>query len=176
MHLLPGGPFDVDELGSEIIRNQLIAKYKLDLPIADQFYQYLSNIFHLDFGKSFVYTNETVTHSFMLAMQNTIQIFLLGLGMILLIFFLLNYLLFLWPQLKKAIVGLYNILVAIPVMVFILIGFYFFCVFLGWTPVVFDGDTKHLIFPVFLLTFKPSIQLVVFFSKAPARRESKKIC
>lgn len=174
LHLLPGGPFDIDELGSTIIRDQLIEKYKLNQPVLSQFLNYLSNILHFDFGKSFVFSNETVISLFSTSMQNTLQIFGLGLAMILSFFVLINYLIFVVPRLLGPLLGLYNILVSIPLMVFILIGFYFFCIFLGWTPVVFDGATKHLIFPVFLLAFKPSIQLIVFFQKHLQEESRKK--
>ncbi len=174
LHLLPGGPFDIDELGSSVVRDQLIEKYRLNQPILDQFFNYLSKIIKLDFGNSFVYPSESVLSLFTSSMQNTLQIFALGLAMILTLFVLVNYLIFVWPKLLAPVMGLYNILVAIPLMVFILIGFYIFCIFLDWTPVIFDGSAIHLIFPVFLLTFKPSVQLIVFFQRHIHEESRKK--
>jgi len=63
MHLAPGSPWD--KAGgrqlSQVVINNLNAKYGLNKPELQQFELYLVNVVHFDFGLSYQYENKTVT-------------------------------------------------------------------------------------------------------------------
>ena len=64
MHLAPGSPWDRGggrQLSATIVQN-LNAKYGLDKPLYQQFVLYIWNVAHFDFGLSYQYENQTVTH------------------------------------------------------------------------------------------------------------------
>ena len=60
MHSIPGGPFTSNKQVSEEVEAALNAKYNLDAPLYEQFFSYLKNILHGDFGPSYKYTGKTV--------------------------------------------------------------------------------------------------------------------
>ena len=62
MHLAPGGPFDREgrQLSETTLRN-LNEKYGLDKPLVQQFWIYLWNALHLDFGDSIQYPGQKVS-------------------------------------------------------------------------------------------------------------------
>lgn len=60
MHAIPGDPFsDEKRIQPEIMAN-LEAKYGLDKPLIEQYFVYMGNLLHGDFGTSFKYANRTV--------------------------------------------------------------------------------------------------------------------
>jgi peptide/nickel transport system permease protein len=64
MHAAPGGPYDEEMLlkgrAPEAIVKEIEAKYGLDRPLWEQYLSYVWRALHLDFGRSFVITSETV--------------------------------------------------------------------------------------------------------------------
>lgn len=60
MHSVPGGPFTSDRKAPEEVMAALNAKYNLDAPLTEQFFQYLGGILRGDFGPSYKYTGKTV--------------------------------------------------------------------------------------------------------------------
>ncbi len=60
IHLMPGGPFDRERKLPENIEKQLLAKYKLDGPIFQQYLNYLGDLLHGDLRLSTKYRNRTV--------------------------------------------------------------------------------------------------------------------
>jgi peptide/nickel transport system permease protein len=65
MHSVPGGPFDVIQIGSNItipdgVKKQLEIAYGLDKPVWEQYLIFMRNAVHLDFGYSFSYQTQTV--------------------------------------------------------------------------------------------------------------------
>ena len=61
IRVAPGGPFDSEkELPAEIQKN-IAAKYHLDEPLYQQYFRYLNDIVHGDFGPSFQYKDFSVT-------------------------------------------------------------------------------------------------------------------
>jgi oligopeptide transport system permease protein len=62
VRLAPGGPFDRERKpASPEIERQLAEKYHLNDPIWKQYFRYLGNLAHGDFGPSLKYRNHTVT-------------------------------------------------------------------------------------------------------------------
>lgn len=61
VHMAPGGPFDRERApASPEIERQLQAKYHLDEPIWKQYFRYLGDLAHGDFGVSLKYRNHSV--------------------------------------------------------------------------------------------------------------------
>lgn len=62
MHSVKGGPFDVGERPlPPATRAAMERKFGLDQPLWRQYFTYLNNVIHLDFGVPNKYPNETVT-------------------------------------------------------------------------------------------------------------------
>jgi len=60
MRLLPGDPFLGEKAVPDNIKQVLVAKYGLDKPVIQQFFIYIGNILHGDFGTSMAYRNREV--------------------------------------------------------------------------------------------------------------------
>ncbi len=60
VHLMPGGPFDRERKLPEHIEKQLLAKYKLDGPLSEQYINYLGDLLHGDLRLSTKYRSRSV--------------------------------------------------------------------------------------------------------------------
>jgi oligopeptide transport system permease protein len=60
MRIAPGGPFDTERNIPPEIEANIMAKYRLDLPLTAQYAYYLSDVLHGDLGLSFRYQDYTV--------------------------------------------------------------------------------------------------------------------
>ena len=60
VRLMPGGPFDRERKLPEHIEKQLLAKYKLDGPLSQQYVHYLGDLLHGDLRLSTKYRNRSV--------------------------------------------------------------------------------------------------------------------
>lgn len=60
MRLLPGDPFLGEKAVPDNIKQVLIEKYGLNKPVYEQFFIYIGNILHGDFGTSMAYRNRSV--------------------------------------------------------------------------------------------------------------------
>lgn len=60
MHAVPGGPFTNDRKVPPEVEAALNEKYHLDLPLHEQFFEYLGGVLKGDFGPSYRYTGKKV--------------------------------------------------------------------------------------------------------------------
>ncbi|MBE0686001.1 MAG: ABC transporter permease [Anaerolineaceae bacterium] len=60
MRAIPGGPFSFDRVLPPSVKEALEAKYNLDKPVIEQYFDYLHGIIRFDFGPSYVYFGQTV--------------------------------------------------------------------------------------------------------------------
>jgi oligopeptide transport system permease protein len=60
MRAIPGGPFSFDRVLPPSVEEALEAKYNLDKPVIEQYFDYLLGIIRFDFGPSYVYFGQTV--------------------------------------------------------------------------------------------------------------------
>ena len=60
MHAVPGGPFTSDRKVTPEVEAALNAKYNLDAPLYEQFFDYLTGLLRGDLGPSYKYTGKTV--------------------------------------------------------------------------------------------------------------------
>jgi oligopeptide transport system permease protein len=56
----PGGPFDTEKAVSQQVKAALEARYRLDLPMHEQYLSYLGDLFKGDMGPSFYYPGRSV--------------------------------------------------------------------------------------------------------------------
>ena len=56
----PGGPFDSEKAVLPEVKKALEAQYKLDVPLTDQYLEYLANLADGDLGPSFKYPGRSV--------------------------------------------------------------------------------------------------------------------
>ncbi|MEL0154010.1 MAG: ABC transporter, partial [Halieaceae bacterium] len=56
----PGGPFDSEKAVLPEVKRALEAQYKLDLPLHEQYFAYLSDLSNGDLGPSFKYPGRSV--------------------------------------------------------------------------------------------------------------------
>jgi oligopeptide transport system permease protein len=61
MRMAPGGPFDRERQLPPEIEANILRAYNLDKPVYEQYFDYLINIMHGDFGPSYKYLDFTVT-------------------------------------------------------------------------------------------------------------------
>ncbi|MFL0800134.1 MAG: ABC transporter permease subunit [Agarilytica sp.] len=60
VHAAPGGPFDEDRTAPPEVIKSLNARYNLDAPLYEQYFDYLTQLAKGDFGPSFKYPNRSV--------------------------------------------------------------------------------------------------------------------
>lgn len=60
VRLMPGGPFDRERKLPEHIEKQLLAKYKLDGPLPEQYFNYIKDVLHGDLRLSTKYRSRSV--------------------------------------------------------------------------------------------------------------------
>jgi len=70
----PGGPFDAERaLPPEVLKN-LEATYRLDVPVYQQYFDYLGNLLKGDFGPSFRYPGRSVTELIATGLPITLEL------------------------------------------------------------------------------------------------------
>lgn len=60
LYLVPGGPFDREKKLPPEIKANIESKYHLNLPLPEQYYEYMKGLIHGDLGPSYKYTGRTV--------------------------------------------------------------------------------------------------------------------
>lgn len=60
LRTVPGGPFDQERVVPPQIQKAIEAKYNLDKPITTQYFLYMNDLLHGDFGPSYRYLNRSV--------------------------------------------------------------------------------------------------------------------
>jgi oligopeptide transport system permease protein len=60
VHLTPGNPFQGEKALSPEVMKQLLHQYRLDLPLWQQFYLYINDLLHGDFGQSYKFIGQSI--------------------------------------------------------------------------------------------------------------------
>ncbi|MEI7441161.1 MAG: ABC transporter permease [bacterium] len=75
MKLIPGGPFDTDKKVPPEVLRALEAKFRLDLPWWDQYFEYMKGIlFHWDWGPSLKFLGQNVSEIIMDGLPVSIEL------------------------------------------------------------------------------------------------------
>lgn len=156
MNAVPGGPFNSEKALSEATRKTLERRYNLDKPVWQQFWLYMGNILHGDFGVSLKTGREiskTISACFKVSARiggiAAICAIIVGvvLGAVAALF--RNH----WPD--RLIIFLTTLFTAMPSFVFATFLLMIFCIQLKILP-VWDASNRSLILPVVALAAYPT--------------------
>src|SRR5437879_4704476 len=164
MHSVPGGPFDeTNQPLPPAAKENILRKYGLDRPLYEQYFNYMANAFHGDFGISFQSPTETVIELISRAWPTSMQ--LGGLAIILAFTFGLTAgILSAVSQntwIDYAVTFVSTLGITVPNFVIALWLLLIFSVGLGWLPTGGwpnngSGDFKTIIMPVVTLALGPT--------------------
>ena len=152
MKLLPGDPFHNEKLKPEL-RQALLQKYGLDLPVSQQYLKYMNNLVHGDLGLSYKYVNRPVSQVIKNSFPKS-----LALGWRAMAYSSIFGILFgIIAALKHQKAPDYIIIfisivgVSVPSIVMGPLLAYYFGVNLGWLPVTVTSSELSMILPSFTL-------------------------
>ena len=158
MHAIPGSPFAKGEQGvPEAVMQRLNEKYGLDQPLYKQYFTYLDQILHGDFGISYknssVQVNDLIERGFPISARIGILAVLLSL--------VVGVLLGVTSAVKRGSLfdGISMVIatigVSVPLFVISVLLLYLFAGVLKWLPTYGLSTWKHYILPVTCLSFSP---------------------
>lgn len=155
MRLAPGGPFDSERQLPPEIEANILKAYNLDKPLYEQYFIYLDNMLHFDFGPSYKYRDFSVTELIKAGLPASMEIggyailFAALIGVTLGTLSALNQ----NQKLDYTIMGLAMTGIAIPNFVVAPVLSLILGVYLSWLPVAGwnGGSLSHLILPVISL-------------------------
>ena len=141
MHAVPGGPWSGERNVSAGVQQNINKKFRLDLPIQDQYIAWVGDLLHGDLGPTFKYrdrsVNDVVAEGFPITLQLGLMAFIVAVafGIPLGIIAALGH--NRWPDYLATAVSLIGI--ATPSFVLAIILVVVFSVWLRWLPGVGDG-------------------------------------
>ena len=158
MQAIPGSPFSKGEQGvPEAVMQRLNEKYGLDQPLYVQYFRYLDQILHGDFGISYknssVQVNDLINRGFPISARIGILAVLISL--------VIGILLGVISAVKRGSLfdGIAMVLatigVCVPLFVISVLLLYLFAGVLKWLPTYGLSSWKHYILPVTCLSFSP---------------------
>ncbi|HEV7345621.1 MAG TPA: ABC transporter permease [Devosia sp.] len=154
MHAVPGGPFVSERMLAPEIAAALNAKYGLDLPIWQQYLNYLGRILSFDLGPSFKYPGVSINTMIAAGLPVTLQTGLLAVICVVALGIPLGIIAALnrnrWPD--TTVMFIATLGVAIPSYVLATISLYVFALRLGWVPTFGLDDWRGYFLPVFALS------------------------
>lgn len=150
---LPGGPFDKEKQSSAQVREALMAKYKLDGTLWQQYTTYLGDLLHGDLRVSFKYRDWTVAE--ILAQKLPVSLLLGAVAFLLASTFgvVIGALAALRRDTPVDWLAMFGALFAISIPSFITgpVMIAVFALWLGWLPVAGWGSPAHLVLPAICL-------------------------
>ena len=159
MRAAPGGPFDKERVVQPEIEAALKHEYHLDEPVSLQFFHYVWNLLHGDFGPSFQYRDFTVSElirggfptSLLLGSLAMLLAFVIGSGVGIICAMRQN------SRLDYTVMGISMTGIMIPNFVIAPLLTLVFGLMLHWLPVGGwgGGDMRHVVLPVIALALYP---------------------
>lgn len=154
MHAVPGGPFVSERMLAPEIAAALNAKYGLNLPIWQQYLNYLGRILTFDLGPSFKYPGVSINSMIAAGLPVTLQTGLLAVICVVALGVPLGVIAALnrnrWPD--TTVMFIATLGVAIPSYVIATVSIYVFALRLGWVPTFGLDDWRGYFLPVFALS------------------------
>ena len=156
MHAIPASPFSSEKAKSDAVIAALEAKYGFDKPVTVQFFNYLKNILHGDFGLSTGWVGNTVIELILGGFKYSARIgFTAGiLALVLGVFLGSVAALRRGKTLDKIIQVVTTALVSMPSFVMATILLLVFSLKLGWLPSM-GNQSGGLILPIISLSLYP---------------------
>jgi oligopeptide transport system permease protein len=168
MRIAPGGPFDTTRRLPPEIEHNMKAAYNLDKPLTVQFFDYLKDVLHGDFGPSFKNKDFTVSELIMIGAPVSAELGILALTFGLIIGVAVGTLAALKQNsaIDLAAMSIAMTGITIPSFVVAPLLILFFAVELGWLPAGdwSGGAPSHLILPVATLTL-PLVAVIARLSR-----------
>lgn len=156
-HAIPGGPFTREKPLPPAVKKNIEARYKLDKPILNQYFDYLKNLIKLDLGPSFRY--EALTVNDIIRQKFPISAVLGFIAIVIALFFGLSAgtISALYPHKWQDSLFMFLALLGVSIPSFILATFLMYLVGFkfGWFPVAGWGTPAHLVLPAFTLAAYP---------------------
>ena len=155
MNAIPGGPFNGEKAKSEAVMKVLNERYGLDKPVIEQFFNYMRNVLHGDFGVSLKTERDiwkTISESFAVSARigGSAVIIALILGVILGSIAALNR--NKWPD--HVIIFFVTLFTAMPSFVLASFLLMIFCNMLKLVP-VWSPEHPSYVLPVIALSLSP---------------------
>lgn len=158
MHAVPGGPFDEEKQPlPPAAKANIMRKYGLDQPLPVQYFRYMWNALHFDFGIPYQSPTETVTGLIRRVWPPTLQlafvviVFSYSTGMLLGILAARKQ-----NSILDRFVTILSIMnIAVPNFVFAIWLMLIFSVTLGWLPTGGWGKPIHYVLPVIVYSLPP---------------------
>ena len=156
MNAIPGGPFDSEKATTPEVKAALEERYNLDKPLMTQYFIYLNNLFHGDWGIS-IKTGREIKPT--IGSRFAISARLGGMALLVSIIFgiIFGSLAALyrnrWPD--RVIIFFTTLLTAMPSFVLATLLLYVFSIQLGWFP-VWSADGTNYVLPVISLALYPA--------------------
>lgn len=155
MNLIPGGPFNKEKAGSPAVQKILEERYNLDKPVGQQYFIYMNNLLHGDWGVSLkngrdIWTDIWSKFQVSAKLGGTAAIVAIILGIILgsIAGLTRNK----WPD--RLIVFFTTLGTAIPSFVLASLLLLVFCLKLAWFP-VWSSSSHNYVLPVIALAIYP---------------------
>ena len=155
MNAIPGGPFDGEKAISDEVRRVLEQRFNLDKPVWEQFFLYLKNLLHGDFGVSAKTGREiktTIFSSFSVSAKlggmAALVAIVAGLVLGSIAALTRNH----WPD--RLIVFFTTLGTAMPSFVLATLLLLVFCLKLGWFP-VWSSTSPNYVLPIIALSVYP---------------------
>jgi oligopeptide transport system permease protein len=157
MRAIPGGPFSFDRVLPPSVEEALEAKYNLDKPLIEQYFDYLLSILRFDFGPSYVYFGQTVNEmmadgwpaSAKLGAAATVLIILIGIPMGIVAALNRN------KPADRITMVISTVGVVVPSFVMATVLLYFFSIKIELLPTFGVEDYKGYILPAICLAIGP---------------------
>jgi oligopeptide transport system permease protein len=157
MRAIPGGPFSFDRVLPPSVEEALEAKYNLDKPLIEQYFDYLLGIIRFDFGPSYVYFGQTVNEmmadgwpaSAKLGAAATVLIILIGIPMGIVAALNRN------KPADRITMVISTVGVVVPSFVIATVLLYFFSIKIELLPTFGVEDYKGYILPAICLAIGP---------------------
>jgi len=150
---LPGGPFDKEKQASAQVQAALLAKYKLDGSLWQQYTAYLRDLAHLDLRVSFKYRDWSVAEILAQKLPTSLQLGALAFLLASTLGVLIGAVAALRRDTPVDWAAIFGALLAISIPSFITgpVLIAIFALGLGWLPVAGWGTPAHLILPAVCL-------------------------
>ena len=153
MKSIPGDPFANEKMILPEIRANMEAKYGLDKPLIQQYFTYMNNLLHGDFGISFKYKNRSVNSFIEMGFPISASLGLTSCAIGLVFGILFGIIAAIkrgqWPDYMVIIIAVLG--VSVPAFVFGSLFQYVFAAKLKWFPVAGWGTMATVVLPALAL-------------------------
>lgn len=161
MHAIPGGPFSSEKVLPPAIMANINQRYHLDDPLSKQYFDYLKNIAHFNFGPTFRYEGRTVNDLFKEGLPKTIELGLIATVLALAGGAIMGIIAALKQNKPPDYIATFLATIGVSVPSFVLATFlqYFVGFKTHWFPPIGWGEVKNIVLPALALSAYPIAQI-----------------